>query len=279
MVNPLRRTDVDAAAPVRTVIDMHENVNVNSVARAIHILEILDGSRRGLNISEIGRRLGIPKSSAHLIILTLENLGYLVKSHSHRYELSLKAYGLGRERMESLGLPHVALPIMKSLATQTRLTIHLCVLDGQQGVIVQKVDGASLARFDTYAGKRMNLHCTAAGKVLLAYASGGTLKHVLSKTVFMRHTRNTITSTLDLQRALKRIRETGYGIDDEEEELGVRCVAAPILGPASECVAAVSVTGTLEEIVLDRLETIVNPLRQAVARIHLALSREESAAS
>jgi DNA-binding IclR family transcriptional regulator len=254
---------------------MHETVNVVNVTRAMHILEMLDGARRGMNISEIGRRLGIPKSTAHLIVLTLENLGYLTKSNRNLYELSLKAYALGRERMEEMGLPNHALPAMTRLAAATSLTTHLSVLEKHQGVIVQKVNGMS-SRFDTFIGKRISLHCTATGKVLLAHATAYVQKQVLGKTVFMRHTRNTIASAAQLQQALATIRQTGYAIDDEEEELGARCLAMPILGAASECVAALSISGTLDEIQLDNVDGLVRLLQRAAGEIRTAILNDRA---
>ena len=257
---------------------MHETVNVNAVTRAMRIMEMLDGARRGMNISEIGRRLEIPKSTAHLIVLTLENLGYVTKSSRNLYELSLKAYALGREQVEQLGLPNLALPAMNRLAATTSLTAHLAVLEKSQAIIIQKVNGAS-SRFDTYVGKRISLHCTATGKVLLAYASRPSQRQFLSKAVFTRHTRNTIASVSRLENALTAICQLGYAVDDEEEELGARCIAVPVFGSTSECVAALSVSGTLNEINLDEVGPIKVLLQHAAADIQSAMLDERAAAS
>jgi len=255
---------------------MRENISVNSVARAMHILEMLDGSSRGMSISEISRRLCIPKSTTHLIVLTLEGLGYINKSPRNLYELSLKAYTLGRERMEGMSLPSVCLPAMKGLAGSTHLTVHLSVLEKYQGVIIQKVQGIG-GRFDTFVGKRISLHCTATGKVLLAHATPAARKQVLSKTVFMRHTRHTITSAIQLEKALDAVHNLGYAVDDEEEELGARCIAVPVPGTASECIAALSVSGTVEELSLDSASATVRALGDAAAAIHRALLQHELA--
>lgn len=257
---------------------MREPPNVNSVVRAMHILEMLDGSSRGMNISEISRRLGIPKSTTHLIVLTLERLGYVNRSSGINYELSLRAYTLGRERMESLSLPSLALPLMKSLGVATGLTVHLSVLEKHQGVIIQKVNGLS-SRFDTFTGKRISLHCTATGKVLLAHAPEATRKQVLSKVVFMRHTRHTITSAAQLKQALLSVREKGYAVDDEEEELGARCLAVPVTGAAGECVAALSVSGTVHEISLDNCGELVQALKRTSMGIDQALLEQVRQAS
>ena len=115
--------------------------NATAVERALSILEYLDSSRRGLNISEISRKLRIPKSSAYVIVMTLERLGYVQrKEDSLNYHLGLKAYGLGRGMMKNLTIADVALPTLRVLVDQIRLPAHLAVPDGDQGVYIQKVD-------------------------------------------------------------------------------------------------------------------------------------------
>jgi len=117
----------------------------SAVERALLILEALDSSRRGLNISELSRRLQIPKSSTHVIVVTLERLGYVQKHpDSLHYRLGLRAYALGQSMTKSLSLSEVALPHMRVLVDQLRLSAHLAVADGDQGVYIQKVESPGL---------------------------------------------------------------------------------------------------------------------------------------
>jgi DNA-binding IclR family transcriptional regulator len=244
------------------------SVNVRSVQRACAILELLDGSRRGLNVSEMSRRLSIPKSTVHIIVLTLGRLGYVQKAqNTHRYTLGLKVYGLGQGIMRSLILPDRALLHMKALAEKTGLTVHLAILDQGQAMYVQKADGPGLVRFDTYVGKRTNLHCTAVGKTLLAYAPPEVIERTLAKRSFARHTRNTITSSAALRRELALVRQQQYALDDEEEELAVRCVAVPLLDQNNECVAAMSLSGTVGQIDPESLKGLLSALRRTARDI------------
>ena len=111
-----------------------------------------------------------PKSSAHVIILTLEKLGYVQKKNdSLNYSLGLQAYGLGLSMMKNLSVSEVALPHMRVLVDQLHLPAHLAVPDGEQGVYIQKVDAPGLIKIDTYVGRRMDLHCTGVGKIILAF--------------------------------------------------------------------------------------------------------------
>ncbi len=241
--------------------------NASSVERALAILEYLDNSRRGLNISEISRKLGIPKSSAHVIIVTLERLGYVQKREdSLRYMLGLKAYGLGVGMMKSLSLSEAALPHMRALSNQLRLPSHLAVPDGDQGVYIQKIDTPGLIKIDTYVGRRMDLHCTGVGKVILAFGPQELHDRLLAKQVYIRYTRNTITSPRVMQREITKIRKLGFAIDDEEEELAVRCVAVPVV-QNGRFAAALSVTGTTAQIPMTAIDEVAGVLRKTATAI------------
>ncbi len=247
---------------------MGTSAHATSVERALAILEFLDGARRGWNISEISRKLQIPKSSTHVLVRTLERQGYLKREPGSRgYTLGLKLYGLGRGVMRNLSLPSQALPAMRALSEQTGLTVHLAVLDVDQAIYIQKVEAPGLIRFDTYIGKRTNLHCTAIGKALLAYTTWQRQQRFLSRGSFARYTKNSITTAAALRQELQRIRQRGYAIDDEEEELQIRCVAAPVLDSAGELVAAIGVTGTTGQVQEGQISWLGRTVRQAANRI------------
>jgi DNA-binding IclR family transcriptional regulator len=234
-----------------------------SVERALMILEALDSSRRGLNISELSRRLRIPKSSTHVIVLTLEKLGYLQKrAGTLHYSLGLKAYALGQSMTKNVSVSEIALPHMRALADQLHLSVQMAVLDGEQCVCIQKVEAPGLIKIDTYIGRRMDLHCTAVGKIILAFGPEDVLERILAKQVYIRHTRNTITSPKLMQREVLRIRKLGYAVDDEEEEPGVRCVAVPIVHANGAFAAGLSVAGTITQIPAPEIETMASHLRK-----------------
>jgi DNA-binding IclR family transcriptional regulator len=244
-----------------------------AVKRALAILECLDGSRRGLNISEMSRKLNIPKSSAHVIVVTLERLGYLEREQGGpHYSLGVKAHILGQGVMKTLRLADIAQPHMRILAQTLRVPAHLAVSDKDQGVFIQKVDAPGLIKFDTYVGRRMDLHCTAVGKVILTFGPVEIREHLLAKSVYMRYTEHTLTTPRQLLRDLKRVQKLGYATDDEEEELEVRCVAVPVFSPAGQFLAALSVTGTVRQIAVDAVERIATLLKGTAAEIGAAAS-------
>jgi IclR family acetate operon transcriptional repressor len=165
---------------------------------------------------------------------------------------------------KSLSISELALPTMRVLVDQVRLSAHLAVPDGDQGIYIQKVEAPGMIKIDTYIGRRMDLHCTAVGKVILAFGPGDLLERLLAKPVYIRHTKNTITSPKALQREVVRVRKLGYAVDDEEEELAVRCVAVPVFG-GGRFLAGFSVTGTTTQIPLNELDALALRLRQAAA--------------
>src|SRR5581483_6749782 len=126
---------------------------------------------------------------------------------------------------------------------------------------------------------RMDLHCTAVGKVILAWETAEFAERVLGKEAFIRHTGNTITSSRALRRELIRIQKSGYAVDDEEEELGVRCVGVPVFDQNGRFAAGLSVTGTTSQIPLDAVESVAERLKHTAAAISVACQQALAARS
>ncbi|MEO8370500.1 MAG: IclR family transcriptional regulator [Candidatus Solibacter sp.] len=252
--------DLDAHAP--------ETPSASAVQRTMAILECLDSSRRGLNVSEVSRKLEIPKSSVHVLMLSLERLGYIRRASNGRdFCLGLKVYALGQRMAKTITVAEIALPYMQALVDELSLCAHLAVLDHDQGVFIQKAEPAGSIHFDTYIGRRMDLHCTSVGKVILAFAHPESTEHIFSKRAFMRYTPTTITSGQALRKEVTRVRRTGYAIDNEEEELGARCVAVPVLHEGVSFVAALSVAGSIAQMEAPRVEDLVQRLRECAVAI------------
>jgi IclR family KDG regulon transcriptional repressor len=143
------------------------------------------------------------------------------------------------------------------------------ILERNQAVFVQKVDGPGAIKFNTYIGKRSELHCTGVGKVLLAFQPDEQIELLLSTYSFGRFTKKTISSKSAFLSELARVQQSGYSIDDEEEELGIRCIAAPILS-GSNALAAVSVTGTAAQLRTDGIHRVIALTKCAAERISAA---------
>jgi DNA-binding IclR family transcriptional regulator len=247
---------------------MQNGYHSSSVQRALAILEFLGSSQRLWNISELSRRLHIPKSSTHVLMTTLEGLGYIIKEGGRRdYTAAVRFYGLAATGPRRLSLPEGALRQIEQLVRETGLTAHLAVLDDGQALYVQKVVPPGAIELATEIGKRVNLHCTAVGKVLLAYTTGPKQETLLSRARLTRHTENTIPSGSELRIELDKVRRFGFAFDDQEEELDTRCVAVPVRDSFERLVASLGVAGAVNQIHHGNMKALLTALRHAARLI------------
>jgi DNA-binding IclR family transcriptional regulator len=257
--------------------------SVPALERALAILERLARSRQGLTLSQLARYLELPKSSTHCLLMTFERCGYLNRdAHTGRYRLGLRFCGLARAALRSVEIRDVAAPFLRQLQERTGLTVNLAIPEHGEVVIVDKYEPPAAARVGTWLGKCMDLHCTALGKALAAYLPEEQLDERIRARGLLRHNDNTICNPRRLKQELALIRERGYSFDDEEEEIGVRCVGARILGPGGEMAGAISVTGSVAEIDAantPRLAAEVMATAQAISAALAETGRERPAES
>jgi len=241
---------------------------VPSIVRAMNVLELLARSKRGASISEISRDLALPKSSTYLLLTTLEENGYLQRNiQTGKYYFGSKLVALGRKVLEHLDLREVARPFLGALMRRTGLIVHLAVLEGNAAVIIDRVEPPGLSAGADWVGRRLDINCTGVGKALVAFLSDEQFGQIITVKHFARHNDNTIVTIRGLKTELARVREQGYALDDEEDEIGLRCVGAPVFDSEQKPVAAVSVAGTTEDIRLDRVQILAATLRQTAAEI------------
>jgi DNA-binding IclR family transcriptional regulator len=242
--------------------------SVPALERALTILEMLAKSKRGLAISEIVRNLQLPKSTAHTILITLERRGYLHRNEqTHRYLFGLKFFSLANMVLSASELRDQAAPMLRSLMGACGLTVHLAILDQRDVVLVDKVDSPGLIKLATWIGKRMDPHCTGVGKALIAYLPESELDLLITEHRLPRHNEETIVSVRKLKAQLTEIRRLGYALDDEEDEVGLRCIGCPVFDGAGKVVAAVSVAGTVSQITAENLSALVDKVKRTASSI------------
>ncbi|MBI2817258.1 MAG: IclR family transcriptional regulator [Acidobacteria bacterium] len=244
---------------------------VNALFRGLQILELLSGQQRRWSTSEISRKLKIPKSSASYLLHTLHSRGYLRRESDGGYRLSMKMLALGSLGLHGIQAREVALPILRRVVEETQITGHLGVLDGNGVVYVERVPSPGFIQIDTWVGRRMPLHSSSSGKTLLAYLAPQIADPLLDSMELTRFTPHTITTLPKLRQELKKIRENGYAIDDEENTAGVRCVAAPIFDRSGAVAAALSLTGPVQHLTEDRLPRIAEKAKEAARQMTSAL--------
>jgi DNA-binding IclR family transcriptional regulator len=241
--------------------------SVPALERALSILESLSKSKHGLTLSQLSRSLELPKSSVHCLLLTFERHGYLHRDdRSGRYRLGLRLCDLANVALSGVMLRDQAAPFLNQLRESTQLTTHMAVLEQDEVVLIEKV-ALLTSRVNSWIGKRMDVHCTALGKALTAYLPEEQVEALVSRRGLLRHNDNTIASLKRLKQELEQVRKQGYSIDDEEEEIGVRCLGAPVLNANNRAIAAISITGTTERINADSRDALVAKLKTTAAAI------------
>ena len=247
---------------------MSSDYSVPSVSRAMKILELLAQSQRGLTLSDISRRLGLPKSSTHVLIKTLENIGYLKSSKlTGKFCFGLKLVSLSNMALENLDLREQARPFLQDLMLRSGLTVHLAILEGAEAVIIEKVEAPGMLRLATWVGRRLDANSSGVGKALLAFSDEELTGPRFRGRPMARNNRNTISSPERLARELKKVRELGYAFEDEEGEIGFRCIGAPICNSGNRAIASISVAGTTSQISNDRVARLAAMVKATAQQI------------
>ncbi len=223
--------------------------SVPAVDRAFDILDLIAQSPKGLSLPELVEQSGLPKSSVHALLLTLLRRGYLHRhGRSNRFMFGLKLFSLANMALSGVQLREQAALFLQGLVEKTGLTAHMAILEHQEGVIVAKCEPPGIFRLATWIGKRMDVHCTSLGKALLAYLDDGEVEKIIKEHGLPRHNDNTLCSRKKLKDELARTRKRGYAIDDEEDEVGLRCIGAPVFGADGRPAAAISLSGSTHQI-------------------------------
>jgi len=248
--------------------------SVPSVGRALSVLELLGQFHHGLTLSQVSQRLALPKSSTYMIMTTLERRGYLQKDNRNgRFRFGLKLVSLSWGALESLELAEEAKPFLQSLMQKTGLTVHMAVLEGNEAVIIDKIDAPGPNRITTtWVGRRVGAHCTGIGKAMIAFLPEEEFRRQIGGKALWKYNQNTITSVGKLKHALASIRSQGYAVSNEEAQIGYRGIGAPIFDGTGQMVAGISVDGTIDRISPDLVPALAQQVRQTAAAISSYLS-------
>jgi DNA-binding IclR family transcriptional regulator len=206
-------------------VSMESGSRIQSVARALTILDALAEARGELALHEIAARLGLPKSTCHGLISTLKDFGYIEQSSfTAKYRLGLRLFELGGIVAAGWDVRSIAAPYIQRLLEEMRETVHLVVLDKHEVLYIDKRETSESLRIASQVGMRLPAHCTGVGKLLMAYLSPDDKKEIIRIKGLPRYTRNTLTDTAALDAELARIREQGYAVDNEEIMDSLTCV-------------------------------------------------------
>jgi len=244
---------------------------VQSVKRALEILEFLSRSGGDLGVSEIGEATDLAVGTVHRLLGTLTARGYVRRDErTRRYDLGFKALMMAIAARERIG--PLALPFLEELVQVSQETVNLAMLEGNTAVYIEQAfPPTRVLRIFTEPGNRVPLHSCGTGKILLAYQSPRLVGFVIDRTGLPQQTVSTITDPSQLKTELQKVRKEGYAVDFEEQEEGVRCLAAPVFGPDGNIFAAMSVSGPTSRLDQTRMEALVPHLKRISGALSEAL--------
>ncbi|MDX7625187.1 DNA-binding transcriptional repressor XynR [Enterobacter bugandensis] len=245
---------------------------IQSVERALQILDLFNEQATELKITDISKLMGLSKSTLHSLLKTLQLHGYIDQNPENgKYRLGMKLVERGHFVVGSIDIRQKAKGWLTELSQRTGQTTHLGILDGREGVYIEKIEGKLAAIAYSRIGRRLPVHATAIGKVLIAWLGEAELNALLEGYHYTTFTPATLASREALMTALTQTREQGYALDSEENEQGVRCVAVPVWNHESRVIAALSLSTLTSRVDDAELACFREELQQAGLELSRAL--------
>lgn len=217
---------------------------VQTLDRALNILELLAVSKNGMGVTEIGQKTNLHKSTAHRLLNALYERGYVEKSGSGIYKIGLKIVELSGLYFNNVELKAEAADYLKKLADESTQSVQLAAIVDSEVVYIEKVDAFNSIRLYSQIGKKAPAHCTAVGKAILMGMSHAELEQFFENYNFKPYTKHTKTTKEEVLRDIEESIARGYTVDDEEYEEGIRCIGAPIYDYRKKVIAGVCTSGS-----------------------------------
>lgn len=243
---------------------------IQSVDRALKILDVLANRDEPIGLTELARKMGLDSSTVYRLLYTLRVHGYAQQdSGDKRYRLGPKAIELGQKALDRFSLRRQAGAFVRELAAKTGESALLATLVGGKPICVENEDGAGLFRMSPQVGSEAFPHCTATGKAIAANLPERELQQLLAKTGVWQFTDKTITDLGALRIHLRKVREEGYAVNDEEIYAGLRGLAAPVFDHRGLVVGSIGISGPVSRMTPEKLEES----KQVVMNLARELSR------
>ena len=252
---------------------------IPSLARACEILKMIVESGKGMSASEVARQLSIPRTTALRILHTLCREG-LLSREAQEFRAGGDLFRLGLRALGATHVREVSIPVLRSLSQSTEETTHIAVLGGDKSLILEVYESSQPVHAAHRPGTLVHIHCSATGKVLLAFAIGcAKLRDFLENAELEARTPNTIISLDELEAECQRIVRQGYAIDNEEYYIGVRCLAAPVWDASGILAAAIGVTASAATFTKRRIPEVAEQVQIAAETLSRSLGfRTETSA-
>ncbi len=243
------------------------------VGKALRVLQTIgDGGASGLTLSEIARQTGYPLSTVHRLVATLAREGYVDSDEqTKRHRIGLTVFSLAQRASSARGYDGTALPVLRRVANETQESALMSVLDRGHQLYLHHIHGPSQINVIGEPGSRGPLHCTAMGKVLIAFAPPDVRDDLVATLELTPRGPHTITDRQAFAEEITRVRADGYAIADEEHEAGIRAVGVPVLAADGTATAAISVAAPSFRKTRANLVALVPTLALAAKELALTL--------
>ncbi len=247
-----------------------EKYIIPSLRNACRVLKLLTDEETGMTLAEINRRLGIPRTTALRILTTLHSEG-MVDQKGREYFLGASLIRLGVRALDGVDVRGAAVPVLQDLSRETEETAHLAVRSENKALLLEVCDSPHPVRVASRPGTLTDIHCSATGKVLLAFQFENVRELLGDAPVLESRTPGTLTTIELLEAETRRVRELGFAIDEEEYSPGVRCLAAPIRDSRGDVIAAIGITASTASFTRRRIKPVSRAVIAAAERISAAL--------
>ena len=271
----IRRKVIEPKSAGDNDLDPRDGVRdggVQSVDRALSIIETLAEDDEGYRLSDLAVRTGLSTSTAHRLLATLEKRRFVqFDRYQSKWHVGAQSFAVGATFARRRNIVAQAMPYLRKLRDQTRETANLAVVDDESIIVLTRMESREIMRSLTKVGGRVAMVASGAGKAVLANYSDQDVNAIIRRQGMPRLTEKSIVRPSELFRELQAIRRQGYAVDDEEARMGLRCVAAVVYSDCSEPLAAISVSGMTSRVTNDRLPALGRMVREVAAELTAAL--------
>lgn len=244
-----------------------------TVMRAIDVLETFLKTDDSLSLADVNRLTGINMATSYRLVSTLAKRGYLAQGEKGRYSLGLKMLDFGYSIRRNLKFIDFAYLCMSKLRREMNESVYLAIGDGDESIVIEEVGVDEQVRINSPVGKRLKLHCTAGGKILMAAMTDEARRAYYRRNILQPFTKNTITDIDRLEKELKTARIEGIAFDDEEYRMGIWVAAAPVVNAGGEVIATVGILVLRSHVTTDNTEKYAIAIKSCAGEISQAVSR------
>jgi IclR family acetate operon transcriptional repressor len=245
---------------------------VQSVDRALSIIETLAEDDEGYRLSDLAVRTGLSTSTVHRLLATMEKRRFVqFDRDGSKWHVGAQSFSVGATFARRRNFTAQAMPYLRKLRDQTRETANLAVVDDEAIIVLTRIESREIMRSLTKVGGRVAMVASGVGKAVLATYSDDDVNGIICRQGMPRLTEKSIVRPGELFRELQIIRRQGYAVDDEEARMGLRCVAAVVYSDCAEPLAAISVSGMTSRITDERLPVLGCIVREVAAELTLVL--------